>query len=363
MPNLQTRAVAEVEALSTGIWTDLDENIGGIGWWSDYEISPAERFDLSDYLLGVVDGVGTHLGIAATYLDEYRAKRQTDDFQFRRWVRANTTEPLWKGLVLPDARKRKELMSAHLYAFFNAASSVLDTLAGTVIGVAGLDLPLVRADLGMFAPITSDPDYPTKAKRTAKSLAADPESRAAQLGLVRAFRTSLDQAGPTDWHLWLNQKRNQLAHRGGRLQLEAIRRKSRSWDPDRYMVLDREPDLTTTQSFRNNVQRDMDTVFLLEDQLTTMEGILRSLQTAVIGTVVPCKLLWERRRENPALIQQPASQWVQPKEDVSFPGYEPNPDVFKNLNTMVMNPLDGVRLSASQVLDNIREEQGPPPAR
>jgi hypothetical protein len=70
-------------------------------------------------------------------------------------------------------------------------------------------------------------------------------------------------------------------------------------------------------------------------------------------------LLWDQRRENPSLIQQPASQWVHPKEAISFLGYEPNPDFFKTLNTMVVNPLEATRLSASQVLDNARTGRPP----
>lgn len=352
MPPSQEAALAEVTALSTSIWGDLDEGGGGVGWWAGYAINPADRFDLSDYLYGVVDGIGTHLGIAEKYLHEYRAIRKTDDFHLRAWTRANRDQQPWLYFATFDARSRKHAMAAHVYSFFNAASSVLDTLAGAVIGVAGLNLPLAKADLGMFAPVTSDTDYPTGTNRARKSLSPHPAALKAQIELVRAFRTSLIHAGPADWHLWLNLKRNQLAHRGGRLQMETLPRRPHSWDLDRYIVFDRDPHLTTTQSFRNNAKQDMDTIFLLEDQLTTMEGILGSLQTAIIGTIVPCRTLWDRRRENPDLIQQPAGQWVQPKDNVNFPGYDPHTGFFGSLNTMVMNPIDSTRLNASQVLDN-----------
>jgi hypothetical protein len=42
-----------------------------------------------------------------------------------------------------------------------AASSVLDTLAGTLIGVVGLNLPLVKADLAKFTSFSMDAEYPS----------------------------------------------------------------------------------------------------------------------------------------------------------------------------------------------------------
>ena len=346
MPELQAMAEAAVASLSEAVRADLDENGGGFGWWSDYNIKPADRFDLSDYLVGVIEGVRTHLRIADTCLSEYRQKRATDDFQLRAWSRANPSEPVWRGMSLPDANKRDDLMSAHVYGFFNAASSVLDTLAGTVLGVAGLNLPLVRADLSMFAPITSDPDYPI-GKRLIKALIEDPEGREAQLVLVRAFRTSLLQAGPADWHQWLNQKRNQLAHRGGRLKMVNFVRERGNLNQCRNIVFERDPDLTTTQSFRSP---DLGVMWLQEDQETTMNGILGSLQASVVGTLAPSRLLWDRRRNNPALIPQPATQWTEPNGTLEFPGYNPRPELFNKVAAMIVHPAIGARLTASKVL-------------
>lgn len=360
MHDLQAKAIADVAALSAAVSADLDEINGGIGWWSGYNINPADRFDLADYLVGVIEGVSSHLGIAESYLAEYRQKRMTDDFQLRAWARDHPSEPVFRGTSTADAEKRNKLMSAQIYGFFNAASSVLDTLAGTVIGVAGLNLHLVRADLAMFGPVTSDPDYPAGTKRLRKALAEDQDGQAAQLGLVRAFRTSLQLAGPTDWHLWLNNKRNQLAHRGARIQMINIDHAPRSRDHRRSIVFERDPDQTSTQSFRDSQRPDLNnTMWLREDQETTMTGILGSLQAAVIGTIAPSLLLWEQRRTNPALIHQPAAQWVEPRETIEFPGYDPQPDLFKNVAAMVVHPSTATRLSASQVLHN--PQTGRPP--
>lgn len=348
MPDLQGMAEAAVAELSEAVRADLDENDGGFGWWSGYNIKPADRFDLSDYLVGVIEGIRANLRIADTCLSEYRQKRAIDEFQLRAWSRANPRKPVLRGMAVPDAEKRNELMSAHVYGFFNAASSVLDTLAGTVIGVAGLNLPLVRADLSMFAPITSDPGYPT-GKRLLKALVGDPDGREAQLVLVRAFRTSLQQAGPADWHLWLNQKRNQLTHRGGRLKMVTFDRERGNLDRRRNIVFERDPDLTTTQSFRSP---DLGVMWLQEDQEITMNGILGSLQASVVGTLAPSRLLWDQRRNNPAWIPQPATQWTEPSEALSFPGYDPRPDLFNKVAAMIVHPTVGARLTASKVLRN-----------
>lgn len=359
MPDAQDTALAEIEALSTSIWSDLSEHSGGISWWADYEMEAADLLDLSDYLYGVAEGVGTNLKLAETYLSEYRNKRATLDFQLRGYARTHVDEPIFHGLGTTAALKHIQLMAANVYGFFNAATSVLDTLAGTVIGVAGLSQPLVKADLGMFTPFASGENYPDRKQRVGKALSGDDSARAAQVSLVRAFRSSLEHAGPSDWHQWVNHKRNQLAHRGGRLELGTFGFGKNSWDVEHHIVFDREPSLTTTQSFRNARVQHVESVYLLEDQQATMKGVLGSLQAAVIGTIVPCRSLWDLRRTNPELIDQPARQWVNPTEWIDFPGYQPNPDFYKHQNAMVVNPKDATRLGASRILENTRSSNPP----
>lgn len=353
-PNTWTmRACNEVSTLEESILGDLDEIDGGIRWWSGHDLATETRCGLSDYLIDAVRGISKHLSMADFYLEEYSRKRTSADFLLRGRMRNNGGDPIGRGLDLPKDQQTDLQLQSFVYAFFNAASSVLDTLAGTVIGVAGLNLPLVKADLAKFAPFSMGTDYPSRKTRVGKSLHPEPAAQALQLALVRSFRTSLMVAGPEGWHIWLDHKRNQLTHRGGRLQLVAFPRRGRGLDTERFLLLDRDPDLTTVQGF-NRDSSTIETMYLLEDELTTMTGLLKSLNSTVIGTVVAAKNLWENRRAAPLLITQPSTQWHEPQNSSGFNGYQPLPDLLKALNAVLVSPTDSTRLNASQALNKRR---------
>lgn len=347
----QTRdACSEVRALSAIIKRDLDGTVGGIGWWSGYDLTVVVRCGLSDYLIDAVDGVGAHLRAANLALKEYRRKRFSDDFKLRERMRKNGGSPIGRGRDISEDENSSLLLQSHVYAFFNRACSVLDTLAGTVIGVGALDRPLVRADLRDFHPVTFDPDYPAAKTKLRKSLASNAVAQELQLGLIRAFRSSLLQAGPPGWHTWLDQKRNQLAHRGGRLQLVAFPHRGRGPDAERVIVLERDPDLTTIQGFQG-AGRTMEAMYLIEDELVTMNGLMQSLIATVVGTLVAAQQVWERRKSQPLLLKQPATQWHKPQCPSGFEGYEPDPALYKTVSSVLVNPDDAARLDSAQTFN------------
>lgn len=345
------RARGEVSSLSASILGDLDEIDGGISWWSGHELTTETRCGLSDYLIDAVRGIDKHLSMADFYLQEYTRKRSSADFLLRGRMRKNGGDPVGHGTDIADDERSNLQLQSYVYAFFNAASSVLDTLAGTVIGVAALNLPLVKADLAKFAPFSMDAGYPSRQTKVGKSLHPEPTAQTLQLALVHSFRTSLMSAGPEGWHTWLDHKRNQLAHRGGRLQLMAFPRRGPGPDTDRFLLLDRDPDLTTVQGFLGDAST-MESMYLLEDEHTTMSGMLKSLNATVIGTIVAARSLWEDRKEMPLLLPQPATQWHQPQKASGFKGYQPLPDLFKTVNAAILNPTDIARLKSSRALKN-----------
>lgn len=338
------RARDEVKALSKDIFEDLDVTEGGIGWWAGHGLPVETRCGLSDYLIDAVDGIAGHLGLADYYLQEYKKARASGDFKLRNAQRRG-------GPAYADEESSLRL-EALTYSFINAGSSVLDTLAAAVIGVAALGLPLVKADLRPFKPFSVDPKYPLTNRdfRKPTTLHLDSAGRDLQLGLVRTFRSCVLDAGPRGWDTWLDQKRNQLAHRGTRLRMEAHPRLGRGLDTGRFICLDRDPDLTTVQSFQDD-SSTVEAMFLLEDAGTTMTGLLKSLNTAVIGTVIAVRSLWTTRREQPLLLPQPAGQWHVPQAASGFEGYEPVPDLFKTVKAVVLNPTDATRLNSSKALN------------
>lgn len=338
------RARDELKALSNDIFDDLDVSEGGIGWWSGHGLSLETRCGLSDYLIDAVDGIAGHLGLADYYLQEYRKARTSGDFKLRNANRR-------VGPAYPDEESVLRLQ-AFTYSFINAGSSVLDTLAAAVIGVAALGLPLVKADLRPFKPFSKDPEYPLRNKdfRKSPTLRHDAAGKELQLDLVRTFRSCVLDPGPQGWDTWLDQKRNQLAHRGTRLRMEAHPRMGRGPDAERFICLDRNPDLTTVQSIQDDPST-VEAIFLLEDEGTTMTGILKSLNTVVIGTVIAARGLWTTRREQPLLLPQPASQWHVPQAASGFEGYKPVPDLFKTVKAVLLNPTDATRLNSSKALN------------
>ncbi|MBO1268579.1 hypothetical protein [Arthrobacter cavernae] len=187
MDTATPRSLLEVASLSAAIFEDLDQAKGGIRWWSAYDLPTKALYGISDYLLDVVDGIGTNLEVADSFLQEYSETRYSADFLLRGRMRTNGGSP-----VSRDSRQRKMdeatdlKLKSYLYGFFSAASSVLDTLAGTIVGVGGLGTPIVKADFGrLFAPDINNSDYPSGRTRLAKSLHSGPDDVD-----VRGFRRS-----------------------------------------------------------------------------------------------------------------------------------------------------------------------------
>lgn len=340
--------VRELEALSNAVVADLDEVHGGISWWGTYEMSSAERCDLSDYLIDVINGAAQNLQKADFFLREYLDKRSDADFKIRDRMRRNGGDPIGRGRETVEDKQRDLRLKSYVYAFFSASSSVLDTLAGVVVGVAALNLPIVRADLRAFSPFLLGDGYPAEKTQLFKSLNEEQAARALQLELLRAFRTSMLQAGPRDWYMWLERKRNQLSHRGGRLQLVSFKRQGRGPDQNRFLLMEKDPELTTVQDLR----RDSSTIeasHILEDELSIMSGLLSSINAAVVGTVVSAQSVWEQRRSAHSRLTQPAAQWKLPRPSIQFPGYEPQKNLLEGTTAAIISPTDAVRMNASGV--------------
>lgn len=340
----------ELASLSDAMLADLDEVGGGIGWWAAYEMSLEARCALSDYLIDVINGAAQNLRIADFFLSEYRTTRSSTDFKIRDRMRRNDGDPIGRGRDAAEDQQRDLRLKSYVYAFFSASSSVLDTLAGTVIGVAGLNLPIVRADLNMFSPFLAGYDDPAEKTQLFKALAEERSARELQLQLLRAFRTSMLQAGPPDWHVWLERKRNQLSHRGARLQLISFKRRGRGPDQNRSLLMERDPELTTVQAFRED-SSTIEASHLLEDELSIMAGLLSSINAAVVGTAISARSIWAQRSATPSRLAQPATQWRQPRPSIHFPGYEPQVDLLEGTTTALISPTDASRINASRLID------------
>ncbi|MEU8632778.1 hypothetical protein AB0C38_11455 [Amycolatopsis sp. NPDC048633] len=336
------KAAADLTAL---IQADFDLARGGCAWWHSYGLDIDAVTGIMDYLYGLVSGVRENLRIGAIHLYDLRQCRFSDD----RW----TIEQFKSGagrsrsLVRGDQEARREArIDAHTAGVLRAAGSALDNLAGIVVAVGGFDTELVKADLGKLLPLTDGPDYPGPDVRgqlkLQKRKVLDPTDK--QGVLLRAVRSSLQYAGPEGWLDWTRWSRNDRVHRGARITVNYIH-KDKIARP-----LPRQPDYPEAHAYRT--ARDPHKLFLEEDALDTLAGIVDSLNSAIVGSFLACEALWTYRRDHPDQIVQPAGQWSnKPPRDVAFNGYQPGSATLPKDSVALVSPETGARFQASRLLD------------
>lgn len=114
--------------------------------------------------------------------------------------------------------------------------------------------------------------------------------------------------------------------------------------------LPRQPDYPEAHAYRT--ANDPHKLFLEEDSLDTLAGIVDSVNVAVVGVFVACEELWTYRRHRPDQIVQPAGQWPnKPPRDVTFNGYRPGSATLPKDSVVLVSPDTGTRFQASRVLD------------
>nr|WP_218680885.1 hypothetical protein [Rhodococcus qingshengii] len=88
--------------------------------------------------------------------------------------------------------------------------------------------------------------------------------------------------------------------------------------------------------------------YLTEDTLDSMYGVLTSIDALAKAVIEQCSQLWLRRRINPTLLPQPASQWAPPPAPANFDGYNPRTaqQVFDDAGFILVHPSEGKRLAA-----------------
>ncbi|GAB3719037.1 hypothetical protein GCM10027598_31310 [Amycolatopsis oliviviridis] len=338
------KALKAADDLTALIQADFDTTRGGCAWWHDYGLDIDAVTGIMDYLYGLVLGVGENLRIGAIHLYDLRECRFSDD----RWTIAQFKNGAGrsKSLIRGDQEARREArIDAHTAGVLRAAGSTLDNLAGIIIAVGGFDMELVKADLGKLLPLTDGADYPgpdVRGQLKLQKKVLDPTDK--QGTLLRAARSSLHHAGPEGWLDWTRWSRNDRVHRGARIAVNYIQ-KDKIARP-----LPRQPDYPEAHAYRT--ASDPRKLFLEEDSLDTLAGIVDSLNSAVVGTFVACEQLWAYRRDHPDQIVQPSGQWPnKPPRDVTFNGYRPGSATLPKDSVALVSPATGTRFQASRVLD------------
>lgn len=336
------KAIATSTELASLLNDDLDTGRGGCTWWHGYGLDDTTHTEVMDYLLGLVSAVQANLKSAASHLKDVTEYRFADDRWIRDQVNRSSTLHRWGA----DAR-REARIDAHTVGVLRAAGSILDNVAGVVIGIGAFNADLQRAALGLLQPLTIGPDYPgSQVRRNLRlpTTAVDPTDKKGML--LRATRSSLLHAGPDGWLDWTLWSRHTLVHRAARLKIILFL-------PDGTLgrPLPRQPDHSEAHSIR--VTTNPTELLLSEDALVTLAGVIDSVNTAVVGTFLACIELWRYRRLHPDQILQPSSQWPtgKPPRNTAFAGYKPESATMPPNSDLIVNPSRGRRFQAAKVLD------------
>ncbi len=340
------KALEAVAGLESALEADFDTDRGGFTWWHEYGLDGVALTGLMDYLYGLVAAVEENLRIAAVHLSDHREARYADDFALIKYLKENGQVPGHHERTEPEARREARIV-AHEAGVLRATGSILDALAGVVVGIGGFNANILRADLGLLQPLTDGPAYPgpeVRGRLKTTETALDPDNP--QGSLLRAVRSSLRHAGPDGWLEWTQFSRNDRVHRASRIKMRIFGNDGKVAQP-----LTRQPDHAATLGFRS--ANGFNTVLLTEDSQATLSGIVESVNFAVVGAFIACEDLWHRRRDRPDMITQPAGQWpsTKPPRSTTFNGYAPNTIVPPGDLSVMVSPRTGCRLQAAKVLD------------
>ncbi|RSM80465.1 hypothetical protein DL991_10060 [Amycolatopsis sp. WAC 01375] len=340
------KALRATEELASLLEADFDTDRGGFTWWHDYGLDRVAITGIMDYLYGLVSAVDENLRSAAVHLADLRENRYGEDHAVIKCLKETGHLPNYLQRTDLEAR-REARIHAHEAGVLRATGSILDTLAGVVIGIGGLDKSIVMADMACLEPLDEGAGYPglktrKKLNLTEKALAPDDP----QGNLLRATRSSLLQAGPDGWLDWTRYSRNDRVHRASRIKMSIFGSNGKVARP-----LPRQPDHAATLGF--HLANDIDTMLLTEDSQSTLTGVVESVNYAVIGTFLACSELWRARRDQPDLITQPSGQWTsaKPPRVATFNGYNPDTIAPQGDLAALVSPSTGRRLQAAKVVN------------
>jgi hypothetical protein len=310
-------ALPRWRALSSAVRADLDRDAKGVKWWTN--LAESARQLISHQLvesLGTVPGLlaraRIHLLEVAQAVDVLNA-----DPHCLVVHPGGTGEPRLVPLRYESASEHLpiEFEQIHIAGVVHALFSALDVLGAVIIGVAGVPRSILKADLG------------TAMSSLATPKSAMPEHREAWLTLHQQISASL--TAPADWHLWLSDLRNTVAHRAKIPTLHLIVPNGRAaFREDGDLVrfvnvetrLPRQPGRAFLQSFTANPHE----THLDEPAVVTLSGLVDCTVKLVELVAESLAQLWERRRSGDLQLAQPNEQW---KPDVAperlFRGFAP----------------------------------------
>lgn len=318
------------------IYNDLDINLFGIKWWSN--LSTPERILISDYLFQSIDGIQINLTEAKLHYLEWLDAREKSDKEISNLLlrKAPTQKPI-QDLY-------RKLVEMHICGFFRAIGSSLDCLGTAIVGVLALPVSLRRSDIG-------------KAERALSQIISVDDGSKIQVEFRDFFNKLKKSCGVEDWLEWSDQYRNMYVHRGRRTihyqifarETNLLASKGMSFvKTEATTHLAKYPDRSDVEAFIKSKN-----INLTEDAEATLSGVFKSCRELNEKICERLVSIWQERRKNPSLLEQPKKQWDNKIRPCKFKGYKPGSKPIRTSQINV-NPIVGRRMLSSSVLDHQR---------
>lgn len=307
--------IPNASRLVTEIFNDLSRATFGVSWWGSLPVH--EKILISDSLYQCADSIETNMVEARLHYLEWLDAREKENTRLADIVRRDEqggVEVRMPPSLAPIDDLYGQLETLHECGFFRAIGSSLDCLGGAIVGVLALSTSLRRSDIATIE----------------RRLPADNPSGDPGIQLQVDFRDFFQRVklgcGPEDWLAWTTQYRKMFVHRGRRTtQYQIVDRDVGLYGPDGLLI----PRFTTTVHLAKYPDKSeveamiLNDTVLNEDADVVMSGVFRScreLQETVCERLVA---IWQQRRGNPALLEQPVAQWNDVSRPCNFNGYDP----------------------------------------
>jgi hypothetical protein len=327
------------------VFDDLDRQTFGVSWWQS--VPNYERILISDYLYQCAEGIETNLVEAKLHFLEWLHIKDQQDTRIADVISRTPHGTLQQKLPpsnapIDDLPNKLEAM--HICGFFRAIGSALDCMGGAIIGVLGLNFCLRYNDIN-------------SAKKALEKI-KNPQTTGEQLqsAFKDFFETQIKDSGPEDWLVWADQYRNMYVHRGRRVTFnEFVPREVLLYDANQLLIprwrsklhLATHPDKSDAEAF---IKSD---ILLREDAEKTLNGVFKSTRDLLEAVSERLVSVWQERRNNPSLIEQPATQWKPNMKPCNFTGYDQTAEPL-NLGGMTGNPVLFHRMLSAATMDHQR---------
>lgn len=324
----------------------------GVGWWAPHP-GTSRRILISDQLYACAQSVSANMiesGIHRLELGDWSERHSDQNVNVVRpeggRVRVKLPRP-----VSPLEELSLHMMRLHYVGCVRALAGALDCVAGAIIGILALPMPILKAD------------FSDTRKRLEKLISvASSQGEQVQAIFAAKLEQIINSAGPEGWLDWALQFRNMLVHRGRRIELgQFVPRTPRLYGPDFLPIprarvvthLPRDPALSDVEVFLEPSNAPV----LTEDAEQTLEGLLNSTGLLIEATAQELTIVWNWRQAHPDSLPQPKEQWPKGAStaSVGFAGYAPQSFRY-SADLLVTHPAVLQRMRAAAVDDESRPQ-------